>query len=121
MKNTNIQPCFDIVNTNKFDLLSTYAVDRQQNPHCNLGEQFEPAHQELLKFLNRSSAVGVLKELLEHERHLQHEDEVLAEDCYNNGDGEDDVAEGDMYSSCAEKRRVIADELEFILKHLATL
>lgn len=104
-------------NANKFDLLSTYAVDRQQNPHCNLGEQFEPAHQELQEFFNKSSAVGVLKELLEHERHLQHEDEVLGEDCYN-GEDED---EGDTYSSCAEKRRVIADELEFILKHLATL
>lgn len=111
----------NISNTNKFDLLSTYTLDKHQNPHCNLGEQFEPAHQELQEFFSKSSAVEVLKELLEHERNLQHEDEALAEDCYNNGDGEEDVAEGDMYSSCAEKRRVVADELEFILKHLATL
>lgn len=111
----------NINNTNKFDLLTTWTVDKHQNPHCNLGEQFEPAHQELQEFFNKSSAVEVLKELLEHERHLQCEDAVLAEDCYNNGDGEEDAAEGDMYSQYAEKRRVIANELEFVLKNLATL
>ena len=102
---------------NKFDLLSVYVLDKHQNPHCNLGEQFEPAHQELQEFFNKSSAVEVLKELLKHERNLQYEDEAFAEDCYN---GEDDD-EGDMYSQCAEKRRVIANELESILKYLATL
>ena len=104
-------------NTNKFDLLSTYTLDKHQNPHCNLGEQFEPAHQELQEFFNKSSAVEVLKELLEHERNLQHEDEALAEDCYNDEDGD----EGDMYSQYAEKRRVIANELEAVLKDLAEL
>lgn len=107
----------NISNTNKFDLLSTYTLDKHQNPHCNLGEQFEPAHQELQEFFNKSSAVEVLKELLEHERNLQHEDEALAEDCYNGEEGD----EGDMYSQYAEKRRVIANELEAVLKDLAEL
>ena len=107
----------NISNTNKFDLLSTYTLDKHQNPHCNLGEQFEPAHQELQEFFNKSSAVEVLKELLEHERNLQYEDEALAEDCYNGEEGD----EGDMYSQYAEKRRVIANELEAVLKDLAEL
>lgn len=107
----------NINNTNKFDLLTTWTVDKHQNPHCNLGEQFEPAHQELREFFSKSSAVEVLKELLEHERGIQREDEILAEDCYNGEEGD----EGDMYSQCAEKRRVIANELEFILESLATL
>lgn len=107
----------NISNTNKFDLLSTYTLDKHQNPHCNLGEQFEPAHQELQEFFNKSSAVEVLKELLEHERGIQREDEILAEDCYNGEEGD----EGDMYSQCAEKRRVIANELEAVLKDLAEL
>ena len=107
----------NISNTNKFDLLFTYALDKHQNPHCNLGEQFEPAHQELQEFFSKSSAVEVLKELLEHERGIQREDEILAEDCYNGEDGD----EGDMYSQYAEKRRVIANELEAVLKDLAEL
>ncbi len=107
----------NISNTNKFDLLSTYTLDKHQNPHCNLGEQFEPAHQELQEFFSKSSAVEVLKELLEHERGIQREDEILAEDCYNGEDGD----EGDMYSQYAEKRRVIANELEAVLKDLAEL
>lgn len=107
----------NISNTNKFDLLSTYTLDKHQNPHCNLGEQFEPAHQELQEFFNKSSAVEVLKELLEHERGIQREDEILAEDCYNGEEGD----EGDMYSQYAEKRRVIANELEAVLKDLAEL
>lgn len=107
----------NISNTNKFDLLSTYTLDKHQNPHCNLGEQFEPAHQELQEFFNKSSAVEVLKELLEHERGIQREDEILAEDCYNGEEGD----EGDMYSRYAEKRRVIANELEAVLKDLAEL
>jgi len=107
----------NISNTNKFDLLSTYTLDKHQNPHCNLGEQFEPAHQELQEFFGKDSVVEVLKELLEHERNLQHEDEALAEDCYNGEDGD----EGDMYSQYAEKRRVIANELEAVLKNLAEL
>lgn len=104
-------------NTNKFDLLSTYTLDKHQNPHCNLGEQFESAHQELQEFFSKSSAVEVLKELLEHERGIQREDEILAEDCYNGEEGD----EGDMYSQYAEKRRVIVDELEAVLKGLAEL
>lgn len=107
----------NISNTNKFDLLSTYTLDKHQNPHCNLGEQFEPAHQELQEFFSKSSAIEVLKELLEHERGIQREDEILAEDCYNGEDGD----EGDMYSQYAEKRRVIANELEAVLKDLAEL
>lgn len=107
----------NINNTNKFDLLTTWTVDKHQNPHWNLGEQFEPAHKELQEFFNKSSAVEVLKELLEHERNLQHEDEAFAEDCYNGEDGD----EGDMYSQYAEKRRVIANELEAVLKDLAEL
>lgn len=107
----------NISNTNKFDLLSTYTLDKHQNPHCNLGEQFEPAHQELQEFFNKSSAVEVLKELLEHERGIQREDEILAEDCYNGEEGD----EGDMYSQYAEKRRIIANELEAVLKDLAEL
>lgn len=107
----------NISNTNKFDLLSTYTLDKHQNPHCNLGEQFEPAHQELQEFFNKSSAVEVLKELLEHERGIQREDEILAEDCYNGEEGD----EGDMYSQYAEKRRVVANELEAVLQDLAEL
>lgn len=107
----------NISNTNKFDLLSTYTLDKHQNPHCNLGEQFEPAHQELQEFFNKSSAVEVLKELLEHERGIQREDEILAEDCYNGEEGD----EGDMYSQYAEKRRIIANELEAVLQDLAEL
>lgn len=107
----------NISNTNKFDLLSTYTLDKHQNPHCNLGEQFEPAHQELQEFFSKSSAVEVLKELLKHERGIQREDEILAEDCYNGEEGD----EGDMYSQYAEKRRVIANELEAVLKDLAEL
>lgn len=107
----------NISNTNKFDLLSTYTLDKHQNPHCNLGEQFEPAHQELQEFFNKSSAVEVLKELLEHERDIQREDEILAEDCYNGEEGD----EGDMYSQYAEKRRVVANELEAVLQDLAEL
>lgn len=107
----------NINNTNKFDLLSTYTLDKHQNPHCNLGEQFESAHQELQEFFSKSSAVEVLKELLEHERGIQREDEILAEDCYNGEEGD----EGDMYSQYAEKRRVIANELEAVLKDLAEL
>ena len=107
----------NISNTNKFDLLFTYALDKHQNPHCNLGEQFEPAHQELQEFFSKSSAVEVLKELLEHERGIQREDEILAEDCYNGEDRD----EGDMYSQCAERRRDIANELEAVLKDLAEL
>lgn len=104
-------------NTNKFDLLSTYTLDKHQNPHCNLKEKFESAHQELQEFFSKSSAVEVLKELLEHERGIQREDEILAEDCYNGEEGD----EGDMYSQYAEKRRVIANELEAVLKDLAEL
>lgn len=107
----------NINNTNKFDLLTTWTVDKHQNPHWNLGEQFEPAHKELQEFFNKNSAVEVLKELLEHERNLQHEDEALAEDCYNGEDGD----EGDMYSQYAARRRVIANELEAVLKDLAEL
>lgn len=107
----------NINNTNKFDLLTTWTVDKHQNPHWNLGEQFESAHQELQEFFSKSSAVEVLKELLEHERGIQREDEILAEDCYNGEEGD----EGDMYSQYAEKRRVIVDELEAVLKGLAEL
>lgn len=107
----------NINNTNKFDLLTTWTVDKHQNPHWNLGEQFESAHQELQEFFSKSSAVEVLKELLEHERGIQREDEILAEDCYNGEEGD----EGDMYSQYAEKRRVIVDELEAVLKDLAEL
>jgi len=108
---------YNLKKLNKIALLHTWICDKHQNPHWNLGEQFEPAHQELQEFFNKSSAVEVLKELLEHERNLQHEDEALAEDCYNGEEGD----EGDMYSQYAEKRRIIVEELEIILRDLADL
>jgi len=108
---------YNLKKLNKIALLHTWICDKHQNPHWNLGEQFEPAHQELQEFFSKSSAVEVLKELLEHERGIQREDEILAEDCYNGEEGD----EGDMYSQCAEKRRVIANELEAVLKDLAEL